>query len=102
MVKTEIFVDKFPTSRFIETGYESNGHDCWGNSEYSSHNFVMVKGEKERIFEGMFVIHNDEEALAVAFDWNLDRMVYEAKKELGNRLQLRLFEDGSEDKRSKS
>lgn len=102
MVKTEIFVDKFPTSRFIETGYEDNGHDCWGKSEYSSYEFVMVKGKKEKIFEGMFVIHNDEEVLATAYDWNLEDQIYRVKKELGDRLQLRLFEDGSEDKRSKS
>lgn len=97
MSKIQILVDKFPESRFIQEGSNPNGHDCWGNYEYSSYNYVIIKGKKENIHEGMFVIHDNKEVLATAYDWNLDRMVFEAKKELGDRLQLKLFEDGSKD-----
>lgn len=89
----QIIVDKFSKCKFVKSKYEPNGHDCWGNTESYETNYVWIGEKTERVFEDMFIIHNGEEVLATAYDWNLEDVIFRVKQELGNRLQLRLFKD---------
>jgi hypothetical protein len=85
-----VIAEKVKDCKFVKEGFERNGHDCWGNYEYSSYLYVWVGNKKENVYDNMFIIHNEKEVLKTAYDWNLNEMVYEAKKELGFKLQLKL------------
>jgi len=45
----------------VRTGYEDNGHDCWGNYEYSSYKYVYIEGRPQKCFDGWLVIHDGKQ-----------------------------------------
>jgi len=49
----------------VRTGYDDNGHDCWGNYEYSSYKYVMINGKQKRCWDGWVVIHDGSEVKRV-------------------------------------
>jgi hypothetical protein len=42
-------------SKFVDYRLEENGHDCWGNLEWSKEYFVYVKGKMQRVFDDYYV-----------------------------------------------
>lgn len=90
-----IIVDKFSEDhKFVRRRSIPNGHDCWGNYEFYDEFYVFIgkglKWKEERVYEGKFLIHNNEEILAVAYDWNLDRILEELKQKEANKKQYKL------------
>jgi len=81
-MEKSLIVDKFDKNhKFIKTRTIPNGHDCWGNYEYYDEYYVSIKEgnsfKNEHVFEKMFIIHNNREVIATAFDFNLDRILKE-------------------------
>lgn len=44
--------------KLVKTGYERNGHDCWGNLEWSSYKYVMIDGKEQKCWDGWYVVHD--------------------------------------------
>lgn len=59
----KIVLEKISTCKFVRSGSTPNGHDCWGNSEYSSYDYVIVDGKEESVFDSSYIIHDDENVL---------------------------------------
>lgn len=57
--------------KLIEERAVENGHDCWGKLEWTTDLYAYVNGKSERVFEGMFVIHDGKTIEAVVYDWQL-------------------------------
>lgn len=87
----KLIIEKIFECKLVKTGYESNGHDCWGNHEYSSYNYVLLENKEERVWDSNFIIHNDKEVLGVAYDFNLDFEIQKIKQKQSDKLQFKLF-----------
>ena len=51
-------VESVKTCKLVKTGYEDNGHDCWGNLEYSSYKYVIIDGKEHKCFDSWSVVHD--------------------------------------------
>src|SRR6185295_3797486 len=48
-----------------------NGHDCWGKLEWTTELYVDIGDKRERVHEGMFIVHDGKTVEAAIFDWQL-------------------------------
>jgi hypothetical protein len=53
-------VEKVQHCHLVRKGTEDNGHDCWGNYEYTTYKYVMINGKKEMCWDDWYVIHDGE------------------------------------------
>lgn len=68
---------------------EIDGHDCWGNYEYTKTRYVIIDGKREDVYEGMYVIHDGKKAIDTGFiDYLDDRF----RKYLDENLEKKLKE----------
>ena len=44
--------------KLVREGREENGHDCWGNYEWTHYKYVFIDGKKEKCYDGWYVIHD--------------------------------------------
>lgn len=74
----------------VRTGYEDNGHDCWGNLEYSSYKYVYIEGRPQKCFDGWLVIHDGKQVKELTLP-----SIYEHRLQLQKleKLQQELFEE---------
>lgn len=63
--KNRVVFEKSTRCKLTRTRYIDNGHDCWGNSESTSQEYVMIDGEMVDIYGDRCIIHNDEEVFEV-------------------------------------
>jgi len=42
-------------------------HDCWGNTEWTSWDVVVINGEDHTIHDNYYIAHNDEKVIEVGF-----------------------------------
>jgi len=87
-----IIVEKVDKCKFVKYGSEPNGHDCWGNYESTSYEYVMIGDEREKILGRHYVLHDDCRVLSLSYDWNLQDKIlglidekHNAKKEAAER-----------------
>lgn len=66
--------------KLVQTGYEPNGHDCWGNTEHSSYKYVMINGGKEKCWDDWYIVHDGEKALEVLSPWLKEQRDKDANK----------------------
>lgn len=59
--------------KYIREISEPNGHDCWGNYEFSYYKGVYVDGEFEHISDAKYIAHDDNKPLYVGFIENLPK-----------------------------
>ncbi len=59
--------------KLVKEGNEPNGHDCWGNYEFTSYKYVVINGKQEKCHDDIFVIHDGENVKEVVFDFVLER-----------------------------
>ncbi len=88
--RSRIIIEKAIGSKFIRTRYESNGHDCWGNSESSEYKYVLVNGEQQDVFDGWYIIHDDEVALDIGI---ISLLPEKIQRYLDSGLEEKLKED---------
>jgi hypothetical protein len=62
-VKNRVVIEKATKSKLTRTRYIANGHDCWGNTESTSQDYVIINGESEDVYSSTYIIHNEEEVL---------------------------------------
>ncbi len=86
----EVIVEKMQDCKLVRETHEDNGHDCWGNYEYTTNYHVYIDKCKERVHKDMFIIHDGETVLEIAFDFNLDANIHRAKVKLAMRDQTKL------------
>lgn len=55
-------------SKFLEKELRDNGHDCWGNLEWTTWYHVTVNREKRHVNEKSYVIHDGKNVVAVCSD----------------------------------
>lgn len=60
-------VELVQNCKLVKTGWESNGHDCWGNYESSSYKYVTINGKMEKCYNGMYVVHDGKKVKEVVF-----------------------------------
>jgi hypothetical protein len=56
-------IDEKDVKKFIHEISEQNGHDCWGNYEWSSYDVVYIDGKEERISKGGYIAHDGEKVI---------------------------------------
>ena len=56
-------INEKDVEKFIHKIGEANGHDCWGNYEYSYYNVVYIDGKSERIREGDYIAHDGQKVI---------------------------------------
>jgi hypothetical protein len=67
-----IIIEKARKSKLKRTRYESSGHDCWGNSESTSYDYVVLEGgEIVDIYDSQYVIHDGKFVLELGYMGNL-------------------------------
>lgn len=49
-----------------------NGHDCWGNIDWSTEKYVFINGKQERCFNGWYVIHDGKNVKEITTKYLLD------------------------------
>jgi hypothetical protein len=61
-------------SEFKDTPYSliirrnvDNGHDCWGNYDYTTEYFVKINGKEECVWENCKIIHDNEQVYGVHY-----------------------------------
>ena len=57
IVPVEI-IESVKNCKLVKRGYERNGHDCWGNLEWSSYKYVTIKGKEQRCWDDWYVVHD--------------------------------------------
>lgn len=60
-------IDSKDVKKYIEERSEPNGHDCWGKTEWTSWDVVIINGKDETIHKGEYIAHDGEKAIAVGF-----------------------------------
>ena len=50
-----------------------NGHDCWGNLDWSTELYVYINNKEHRCFEGWYVIHDGTNVKEVLSEWMLNQ-----------------------------
>lgn len=71
-------VEKVEDCKLVKNGYEDNGHDCWGNLEYTTYKYVFINGKKENVHDGWYIVHNGTEVLDTMtedfYNWKNDQL----------------------------
>ena len=44
--------------KLVRRGSEENGHDCWGNYEWTSYKYVIIEGKEQKIWDDYYIVHN--------------------------------------------
>lgn len=84
----KLIVEPAKDCSLVQKGYEENGHDCWGNLEWSSYYYVIINGQKEKFYsEYNLVIHDGKNVYDVTFDLVLKSHLEDAEKLFKRRMQ---------------
>lgn len=62
-------LEKVEDCKLVKQHSESNGHDCWGNFEFTSYNVVFINNKMERVPDGWWVLHNGTEVKRLVPDF---------------------------------
>ncbi len=54
---------------------EPNGHDCWGNLEFTVLSHAYIDNERIKVFDNMYVVHDKKEIHGIYYNWQLDRLI---------------------------
>ncbi len=90
MENIKLIVEEVSKCKFVKEGYEPNGHDCWGNNDFSSYKYVIINNKEVRTWDGWFIIHNNKEVLECTIKECVDSRLKSLKEEYYNSKQLKL------------
>ncbi len=63
---SKIIVEQVKNCKLVYEESEPNGHDCWGNYEWSTNYFINYKGKREQVFEDWWIKHDGTNVLDYA------------------------------------
>lgn len=72
---SRLVIEKVLESKFVRTRYESDGHDCWGNNESTQYKYVLINGKQKDVYDGWYILHNDEVILELSLIQNLPESI---------------------------
>lgn len=70
-VQPFIVIEPMETCKLVKSGSEYAGHGAFGESDFSSYDYVRINLKEEKVFNGMYILHNNEEVLGTCFDFNM-------------------------------
>lgn len=73
----------------VKVGSKENGHDCWGNSEWSEYMYVIINGKREEIWDGWYVIHDGTEVIDICTEFLLELRKREQERKLEQEKHLK-------------
>ena len=62
----KIVVEQVKNCKLVYERSEENGHDCWGNYEWSTNYFIRYKGKEEQVWEDWWIRHDGTNVLDYA------------------------------------
>jgi len=80
------FIELVKNCKLVRTGSERNGHDCYGNYEWTLYKYVVIEGEIEICYDDWYVIHDGTNVIEVVTEDGLkwreeDKILEKEKKE---------------------
>lgn len=81
---TEI-VELVKNCKLVRTGYEADGHDCWGNTDWNSYKYVIIEGKQERCWDRWLVVHDGKNVkkITTQYMYDLEQQQKKNLKEFG-------------------
>jgi len=65
-------IEKVKDCHLVYERSEQNGHDCWGNYEWTTHKYVRIKDKEEMCWNDWYVIHDGEKVIEVVTEHKLE------------------------------
>jgi hypothetical protein len=100
-----LIVELAKSSKFLRSRAKENGHDCWGNYEWTTEHFISFYGEEMHVSDRTYVIHDGEKVIAVCYDeWWLKRELEKivAKREQEEKIEKARAELAETEKKFKA
>lgn len=66
----------------VRFGSEDNGHDCWGNREWSEYKYVLIDGKEERIWDNWYVVHDGKNVKEVLSSYLYESRIKDEERKL--------------------
>ena len=89
----KIIIERASICLFVKTASESNGHDCWGSYEYNTYNYVLISGQKVKLYgklEDLYILHNGSEVLKNGY---IDHLSDDYRQYLDNNMAAKKKEE---------
>ncbi len=68
-------IDSSDVKKYIRQRSKPDGHDCWGKTEWTYWNVVVVDGEDESIHHGQYIAHDGEKVITTGFIDHLPKSI---------------------------
>ena len=65
-------IEKVKDCHLVYERSEQNGHDCWGNYEWSTYKYVMINGKMQNCWDDWYVIHDGENVKEVVTEHTIE------------------------------
>lgn len=63
-----LIVELVENCKLVNEGSRENGHDCWGNLEFTSYKYVWINRQQQECWDGWYVIHDGENVQSIKPD----------------------------------
>jgi hypothetical protein len=64
-LSNSIIIELVEDCKLVRSLSIENGHDCWGNLEWTEQKIVYIDGKQENCWDGWWVVHDGKEVLDV-------------------------------------
>jgi len=71
----EDIIESVKKCKLVRTGYEADGHDCWGNTDWNSYKYVIINGKELKCYDSWLVIHDGKKVknLTTPYEYEKDK-----------------------------
>ena len=52
------YIELVEECKLVHSKSEVTGHDCWGNLEHTTYQYVIIDGKQQKCFKGWYVVHD--------------------------------------------
>ncbi len=80
--KIDLITELVEDCKLVIEKSELDGHDCWGNREFTTNKYVMIKGKLEKCWDGWYIIHDGKKVSTFLPE---DLISSKTKKEIAQR-----------------
>lgn len=60
---SKIIIERVENCTLVKSESVYNGHDCWGNSEFSEEKYVFINSTRENVWDGWYVMHDGKNVI---------------------------------------
>lgn len=82
----ELIVELVENCSLVREGSQENGHDCWGNFEWTSYKYVYLNDKEQRCWDGCYIVHDGKEVkefIIPALFWIIEKRIQYQEKVTG-------------------